>query len=353
MKEMKVVVIALALICCANLNYQSLLAQMRQLDTEVNGMTMSLSDFLRTNKKLLVPSNNDAECSCGCFNSPLPDCPPLYDIETVQESASAKVSKGIQEFMDASQTRQKRAGEAMCHLASLTFEQNLDAIPTFVTTSGGFCLYALLKVVKDSNFNRGTVTYPHSQRSISIPIPPRISQPSPEFLEALYQFIQKEEIRSLSDLGAGVGGYGSKLEEKFPNQLVYRGFDGASDVEEYTRGYIKYFDLSLPMNIPRSDWAMSLNVGEYTPSTVEGMVIRNLTANNCKGIILSWKTPDQPGIGHVNLHNNQYLINIFSKLGYRFDDVDTRLFKDQLPSDSPLRQALMIFRRLNNICISS
>lgn len=347
---MKIVVVALALICCANVNYQNLLARMRELDEEQSGSSISLSNFLRLNKKLMVPSNNEVECSCGCFNSPLPDCPTLYDVETVQESARTKVSKEIQEFMEASQTRQKRVGEEMCRKASMVYKQNQVEIPTFVTSSGGFCLHALLKLSQESDFDRGSVTYPSSQRSV--PLPSRISQPCPEFLEALYRFIIKEGIQSINDLGAGVGSYGTKLEERFHDQLVYRGFDGASDVEDYTRGYIKFFDMSIPMNIPKSDWVMFLDVGQYAPLTLEGMIIRNLTANNCKGIILSWKTPDQPGSGHINLHNNQYLINIFEQLGYRFDNVETRMFKEQIPQDSPFQKSFLILRRLNNICAS-
>ena len=354
MKEMKVVVLALALVCLANLNYQSLLAQMRQLDTEVNGMNIPLTDFLKTNKRLLIPINNELQCSCGCFNAPLPDCPPLYDIDDVQESAHAKVSKEIQEFMEASQIRQKRSGEEMCHqkFSSLVWDDSSleEDAAQMVSSSGGYCFHALMKMAEESNIDIGSITYPHLKRNPIIRIPMRLEESSLEILEGLYQFIHKEDIRSITDLGAGVGAYGAQLEEKLKGKLVYRGFDGASDVEDYTRGYIRYFDLSLPMNIPKSDWVLSLNVGEFIPSTVEGMVIRNLTANNCQGIILSWKTPDQPGIGHVNLHNNQYLINMFAKLGYRYDDVDTRLFKDQLSPDSPFRQSLMILRRLNNVC---
>ena len=39
-------------------------------------------------------------------------------------------------------------------------------------------------------------------------------------------------------------------------------------------------------------------------------------AHNYLGIILSLGTPGQGGLNHVNLHDNQYLIDIFSSLGY-------------------------------------
>jgi len=340
MNEMRFVVIVLVLIVCANLNYQSLLFQMRKLDAKSTGMTMI--QFLKVNKKIIVPVNNEIGCSCGCYDSPLPDCPPLYDLKDVQESGNAKITKEIQEFMDTAQLRQKRAGEELCQRLSLMENDNVEMI----TGSGAYCLHALLK--QENQTDRGTVTFPYSHRTI--PLPRLHSQPSPEILDILYTFIQKEAVRSLTEFGAGVGSYGTMLEQKFPKTLVYRGYDGSSDVEDYTHGYIKYSDLSLPVNTPPSDWVLSLNVGANIPATLEGMVIRNLHANNCKGIIISWETPEQPGIRHVNLHNNQYVIETFAKLGYIFDLVETRRFREAVPQDSSFTKSLLVLRRSVNVC---
>ena len=46
---------------------------------------------------------------------------------------------------------------------------------------------------------------------------------------------------------------------------------------------------------------LSLEVGEHVPSQHEAVLIRNLHALNCRGIILSWASLWQSGHGHVRL----------------------------------------------------
>ena len=53
---------------------------------------------------------------------------------------------------------------------------------------------------------------------------------------------------SVTDLGAGVGQTGHALRALLP-KLDYRGYDGAGNVEEYTRGYVKFADLTVPMPV--------------------------------------------------------------------------------------------------------
>jgi len=336
--KIRIVVAILAIICFANLNYQAFQFQLRQVGDEVPPAVL-LERFLKTTKRIIVQINSLTECTCGCIGSLMLECPPLYNINDVKESSNVKVSKAINEFMDTAQLQLKRTGLKYCDVISSIPDQSQLSSPM-----GGYCLNALYKV---SGVDRGHVEYPLSNRMV--PIPKGFHVANPELLNSLYMFITKENIRSLSDFGAGIGSYGANLEHKFPT-LVYRGYDGAPDVEDYTHGYIKYLDLTLPMNLPQSDWVMSLNVGEHIPSTAEGMYLRNLHANNCKGIILSWETPEQPGIGHVNLHTNHYLIEVFQNLGYRFDLGTTREFIEAQHKDSSFRKSLLIFRRTEEIC---
>lgn len=51
----------------------------------------------------------------------------------------------------------------------------------------------------------------------------------------------------------------------------WAGYDGAGDIEEYTRGYVSYFDLTLPLALPRADWVVSLEVAEHVPIAHEQM----------------------------------------------------------------------------------
>ena len=92
---------------------------------------------------------------------------------------------------------------------------------------------------------------------------------------------------SVSDFGAGVGQYGRALLSKNSHHR-WMGHDAAGNIEEATGGFVKYFDLSMPLSLPRTDWVMSFEVGEHVPPAQEMMVVRNLHAHNCRGIILSW-----------------------------------------------------------------
>lgn len=59
-------------------------------------------------------------------------------------------------------------------------------------------------------------------------------------------------------------------------------------MHEYTQGFVEYFDLSMPLELPKADWVLSLEVGEHVPSNYEqAMLIRNLHHHNRKGVSLS------------------------------------------------------------------
>ena len=120
------------------------------------------------------------------------------------------------------------------------------------------------------------------------------------------------------------------LERIFPDSLLYKAYDGAVDIEVYTQGFVKFFDFTIPLHLPDTDWAMLLEVGEHVPSDIEGMVIRNLHAHNCRGILLSWGVPGQGGLNHVNLHDSQYLIDVFEDLGSIHDAETTKHFRDSI-----------------------
>ena len=92
---------------------------------------------------------------------------------------------------------------------------------------------------------------------------------------------------SLNDFGAGVGQYGHALIARDP-AYRYMGYDGAGNIEEVSKGFVRWYDLTIPLSLPRTDWLMSLEVGEHIPSRFEASVIRNLHAHNCRGVILSW-----------------------------------------------------------------
>ncbi len=340
------IIVALILVIFFHINYHALSWSLRKLKNDPELISLSLDEFVDLNNKIITPTNNGFQCVCGCYQSQLPDCPPLYDLSDVEASAMVKMTKELEDYMAYAQSVQKRLGVNICG----NVESRNEGIE-MVTFSGGYCFHYLNKLaLEDEQSNLKNITLPGSHRSINIP--QGVLGASPDFLLSLYSFIEQERIRSIGDFGAGIGLYGKAIQEYSPS-IVYRGYDGAPGVEDYTYGYIKYLDMSSPANIPMNDWVISLDVGQYIPSNFEGNYIRNLHAHNCRGVILSWETPEQPGKGRVNLHNNDYLIRIFSELGYAYDRLMTTIFRDGIQvdgSDTHFRQSILIFRRNRSIC---
>ena len=66
--------------------------------------------------------------------------------------------------------------------------------------------------------------------------------------------IHRNPPLSIVDLGAGVGQLGAVLRSRFPEDARWQGWDGAGDVEEYTRGLVSFVDLTMPLALPRADW---------------------------------------------------------------------------------------------------
>ena len=122
---------------------------------------------------------------------------------------------------------------------------------------------------------------------------------------------------SIADVGAGVGQYGRLMRSLDP-QTLWRGYDGAGDIEQYTEGFVQFVDLTVPLVLPRADWVLSLEVGEHVPPEYEKSFVRNLHALNCRGIVLSWA--DYGGHQHVNKRNKEYLVEVFSGLGYSYNE---------------------------------
>lgn len=125
---------------------------------------------------------------------------------------------------------------------------------------------------------------------------------------------------SLVDIGAGVGQFCSSL-LGIDSRRDCRSYDGAGNVQAITGDHVKWADLSAPLSVPRAQWVLSVEVGEHIPNQLEPMLIRNLHASNCRGIILSWGAY-YPGMraGHedVNYHSKRYLVDVFERLGYRY-----------------------------------
>ena len=78
------------------------------------------------------------------------------------------------------------------------------------------------------------------------------------------------------------------------------------------------------------------------------MVIRNLHAHNCHGVVISWARLHQKGVSHINNHRRRYVRSIFEGLGYYMNEELLLAFRR---SDTKryfqywLRNNIMVFQR--------
>jgi hypothetical protein len=80
-------------------------------------------------------------------------------------------------------------------------------------------------------------------------------------------------------------------------------------------------------------------------------------ALNCRGVVLSWASLGQPGTRHVNNHANEYVIELFESLGYRFHPFASYRMRENRPGREQglpdaistnhawLRHSLLVFER--------
>lgn len=264
-----------------------------------------------------------SELAVLCYDK---DCAPTYNITDIKASADKWDPFNINDTL------------ALKFRKKASMDQCADNVKT---NTGGWCLN------KDK---RRMVVLPNNQ---SYRLPTNHQEADDLILEQLDLLLKQSDGKYLSviDFGAGVGQYGHALLAKSLNHR-YMGYDGAGDIEKYSQGFLSFFDFTIPLSLNRADWMLCLEVGEHIPHEDEGQVIRNLHAHNKKGIILSWSVLGQSGHHHINNHSNDYIIKIFTELGYFHDEKMSNAFRTAAPGKtyknyhSWFRKSTMVFRRI-------
>ena len=164
---------------------------------------------------------------------------------------------------------------------------------------------------------------------------------------SIKEFLKKEKCKSVVDLGCGDGFYTKVLKEDF----ICDGFDGNPYTKILSDGLCSQLDLSLPVDLNfLYDWVLCLEVGEHIPIQYEDIFIDNIHNSNTKGIILSWATPGQDGLGHYNEREQEYIKNIFNNLGYS-NDIES---ENELRKNSEFwwfKNNIMVFRKRMKIAL--
>jgi hypothetical protein len=153
--------------------------------------------------------------------------------------------------------------------------------------------------------------------------------------------IVRLSLPTMVDIGCGDGSYVRFFLE---NNLTCHGYDGNPETVKITNGICWINDFSKPLNIGKYDTVLSLEVGEHIPPGYEHNFIVNLINASKSVIILSWAVEGQGGFGHVNCHDNNYIIDKMKQ--YDFKHIE--FLSSYLRKNSTLswfKHTLMVFMK--------
>jgi SAM-dependent methyltransferase len=161
--------------------------------------------------------------------------------------------------------------------------------------------------------------------------------------DALVDFLKRENVASIADLGCGLAHYVAHFIESGINAT---GYDGNPKTPELTNGLASTLDLAIPFTFEKPyEWIMSIEVGEHLPAHYETIYMQNLHNNNEKGIIMSWALEGQGGLGHYNERNNAYIKEKMMAMGYT-NDVEEENKLREASSLWWFKNTLMVFRKI-------
>ena len=110
---------------------------------------------------------------------------------------------------------------------------------------------------------------------------------------------------------------------------------------------VEFLDLTLPQYwLPRYDWVLSMEVLEHINREFETVVLDNIDRAAGYGAVLSWASPGQRGLHHVNNRPAEYLNKVMKNRGFRLDLSTTRKLRSAAWYPW-LKRNLMVFYRVS------
>jgi SAM-dependent methyltransferase len=144
------------------------------------------------------------------------------------------------------------------------------------------------------------------------------------------------------DFGCGNGYYMKYLEEEGFEAI---GIDGNSNIQVLCKNFIKY-DISDPIKLSWKGSVITFETLEHIPKDKENIAVDNIV-NACNGIlIVSWASVGQPGIGHVNCQDKEYVVSLFESKGFELQEIDTMDARANVDKNCDwLERNLLVFKR--------
>jgi len=151
--------------------------------------------------------------------------------------------------------------------------------------------------------------------------------------------------KSVLDLGCGSASYLNDLKNI---GCEVQGYDGNPYTHQLTKGLGDVADLSKICKFKQHDWVISFEAGEHIPMEFEDNFITNICFHAKEGIVLSWAIEGQPGEGHINCRNNEYIIEKMYEKGFICDYFKSNFLRKLTPVDW-FQTNLLIFYKIDNL----
>lgn len=166
-----------------------------------------------------------------------------------------------------------------------------------------------------------------------------------DFSYGVARFISKyfEKEKNVIDLGCGRGRYLQYLSDVGFEKLL--GIDGSALTSVDFDHII--LDLSQSMSPLAKGNVISLEVFEHIPEQYETNFIENIVSYCDDKLVLSVAVEGQPGLGHVNCRNNDYVIKRVEEYGFEFVKDKTDQIRGVVENHvNYFRNTLMVFNKI-------
>lgn len=137
---------------------------------------------------------------------------------------------------------------------------------------------------------------------------------------AIARYFIRQECETVLDLGCGAGGY---VEIMCAHGLWCRGFDLNPRTKEFSERCDIYDITSPMMGFGRYHGVLCMEVGEHVPGDRERQLLDNIKYLCACTAIVSWYPHPGQGIGHINEHPNEWVVEQMNMRGFIFDPVTT------------------------------
>lgn len=160
-----------------------------------------------------------------------------------------------------------------------------------------------------------------------------------------------EKNKWVIDFGCGDGYYIHHLH--FNNRFKVIGVDGyihkkGKYLNPFPTDFIQEYDLTeVDYDTRDRGQVLCLEVGEHIPVEHEQTFIDNICRHCTSRLVLSWAIEGQPGIGHVNCRNNDYIIDQITRRGFVFNEDITQYLRNDIELHNRyFKDTLMVFDKI-------